>query len=203
MNGLELANLIRIKSPQTQIVMMTSFGTDLVQQTAANLRVAAFLNKPVDIKTVREIVLQTIADSQKDEAVVWQEKLSPNSAIKGYLSTLRRNTNAQCVLLLNTSGELVESAGSTANLDIMNTSVLIAANFVAAVEMFRATASDTGSICCHLEGPSDDIFCQDINGEHFLAVIYSAKGKNGIIRHYTQSTIELLKPLFNESNFQA
>jgi CheY-like chemotaxis protein len=64
MSGLELAEAIRELAPQVAIVLMTAYDTVALRQEAALLPVDEYLEKPISIAKIQEIVGRVLADGR-------------------------------------------------------------------------------------------------------------------------------------------
>jgi CheY-like chemotaxis protein len=65
MDGLTLATAVRQQYPSTQIIMLTAFGDEILEEQAAEGLVRLVLEKPIDIKHIRSAALRVL-----DQAVV-------------------------------------------------------------------------------------------------------------------------------------
>jgi CheY-like chemotaxis protein len=202
MNGLELVKVIRDKSPETQIVMMTAYESQQLMDAKASVQLDGFLSKPVSINKVREFARQAVEVAISRKEAVSEIAPEPSIEIKQELEDLKVRTNARCVLLLNSNGSLIEMAGLRDGLDITGISALAAANFMAATELARLLGNESVFKSCHHEGPNYDIHTQDCNGECFLATIFGSESKTGIVRFYSTATTESLRPLLEKINSQ-
>jgi CheY-like chemotaxis protein len=61
MSGLELAKAMRSQAPQIRIVLMTAYDTINLREEAARVPVDEYLEKPVSIAKVQEIVGRVLA----------------------------------------------------------------------------------------------------------------------------------------------
>jgi CheY-like chemotaxis protein len=61
MSGLELAKAMRRQAPQVRIVLMTAYDTINLREEAARLPVDEYLEKPISIAKVQEIVGRVLA----------------------------------------------------------------------------------------------------------------------------------------------
>lgn len=61
MNGLQLADEIKLRAPLTNVVMITAFGTPLLAQIATRERVDYVLNKPFSLDSLEHVVHTMIA----------------------------------------------------------------------------------------------------------------------------------------------
>ena len=62
MNGLDLAQKLRHISPQTQVVLVTAFGTHRLREQVEQLNLAGYLDKPFTGAQIREIVQRAMEE---------------------------------------------------------------------------------------------------------------------------------------------
>lgn len=58
--GLEIAKLIKKKSPNTYIIILTAYGSPDIEAEAKKIRVDKFLNKPVPLPTLSDAILKIL-----------------------------------------------------------------------------------------------------------------------------------------------
>lgn len=63
MNGLDLARVVRERSPKTCIIMMTAYGSDTLRALVEDLHLEAFVDKPFTVKQIREIIGRIIRET--------------------------------------------------------------------------------------------------------------------------------------------
>ncbi|MBN1318528.1 MAG: roadblock/LC7 domain-containing protein [Anaerolineales bacterium] len=114
------------------------------------------------------------------------------------LGRLQTDTGARCVVLLNSSGYPIETAGATNGLDVSSIGALVAANFAAAAELARLLGRGSVFKSSYHEGLGEtdqNIFAYNVNGDVLLAVIFGEKSKPGIVWYCTRRTAAALNPL--------
>lgn len=199
MNGIALASHIRKISPDTQVIMMTAHGSVGLQEAVGSLKLDGYIDKPVSIKRIREIVKNAVGQAYEGEDPYrsGERQLEENSYQPIY--DLQINTNARAVLLLSAGGYMLGMAGHTQGLDIDGIGALVAANFMAASELAKLLGNDSVFKSSYHEGPDYDIYANDINGDVLLAVIFGSESKTGMVRYYATKAVDELKPLLVES----
>ena len=60
MDGLALASLVLEKYPATHIIMLTAFGSEVLNETADTGPAPLVLEKPIDIQHIRKAALQAL-----------------------------------------------------------------------------------------------------------------------------------------------
>jgi CheY-like chemotaxis protein/predicted regulator of Ras-like GTPase activity (Roadblock/LC7/MglB family) len=195
MNGVQLAQLARQHSPHTQVILMTAYGTTGLQHVVGSMALNGYLDKPVSIEKIRQIVEQAVGYATEGEDPYRSGQRETPAAIYDLLQTLQGNTNAHCALLVSLGGHPIELAGQTNGLDIASISALVAANFMAAAELARLLGNTSVFKSSYHEGLDYDIYAHAVNGECLLAVIFDSESKAGIVRFYTNNTVPALASL--------
>ena len=111
--------------------------------------------------------------------------------------------NAHCVFVISSSGHLVDQCGDTSALDIDSISTLIAANFMASIELSSLLGSSTSFKASYHEGTDYNIYAHAIDGDFLLAVIFGKESKQGIVQFYAQKLASYLAPLLVEQGLSS
>lgn len=125
MNGFDLARAIRVKAPNTEVVLMTAHGSEELRNTSEMLHLSAFVDKPFSIQKIRTIVQEIVERTQGEDPYRSGERELPNN-VRNQLQTLQVDTGARCVLLLSSGGYPIDVVGMASGLDITSLSALIA-----------------------------------------------------------------------------
>lgn len=197
MNGLDLARVVRIVSPDTQVVLMTAYGTADIRNTVKDLDLGGYIDKPFTMAQIKEVVARAVKHPQGEDPYRSGE-LTLEKPLDEHLNSLLADTNATCVLLLSSGGYLIEIAGVTNGLNAPAAGALVAANFVASAALAKLLGSDSIFKSSYHEGPDYNIYAHDINGELLLAVIFGSTVKPGAVWHYAKQTAAALAPLVEE-----
>jgi DNA-binding NtrC family response regulator len=75
MSGVDLAQAVRSISPETQIVLMTAYGTAGLRETADLLGIAGYLDKPFSVARIRELVQRIVREATTTRRVLIMEDL--------------------------------------------------------------------------------------------------------------------------------
>lgn len=197
MSGLTLVQKIHQLCPQTKVVMMSGHGTDVLRRDViGSLDLEAYLDKPFDMAQIRQIVQQAVVRAQEKKVV--PPPLVPLAAKRPLTERLlqfRTNTGARCVLVLSNSGHVLEAVGDTADLDVNGISALVAANFMAGVELARLLGNDSVFKTSYHEGPNYNIYAHSIDSNFLLAIIFGQESKQGVVRFYVNKLVEDAAPL--------
>ena len=197
MNGLDLARAVRIVSPDTQVILMTAYGTTDIRNTVKDLELGGYIDKPFTMAQILKVVKRAVEYTQGEDPFRSGET-SLEKSVDEHLKNLLADTNAICVLLLSSGGYLIETAGITKGLNAPGAGALVAANFVASAALAKLLGSNSTFKSSYHEGPDYNIYAYDINGELLLAVIFRSKVKPGAVWHYAKQTATTLAPLVEE-----
>ena len=200
-SGLELARTIRRLSPDTQVILMTAYGSSDLQSSAADLKLDAYVEKPFSIAQIREIVrqaLQKVRGEASGPRPVEVEAKGGQTSVSEVLQSLRTNSGARCVLLLSVTGYPVEVVGSAGNAELHSISALVAANFVAAEELARLLGNASIFKSSYHEGPNYNIYSYAVSEDLLLAVIFGPESRPGAVWFYTKQAAAHLVPLATE-----
>jgi len=194
MNGLDLAEAIHQVSPDTQVVLMTAYGTEGLRSAIGKLNLAGYIDKPFSMAQLREIVRQAVAKVGGEDPYR-SGKRSLNQSVRDVLKTLQADTGARCVMLISSGGYPVETSGQINGLDITSVGALVAANFVAATELARLLGRGSVFRSSYHEGGNDtdhNIYAYDVNGDLLLVVVFGSESKPGAVWFYTKQAANIL-----------
>ncbi|MFK7805343.1 MAG: response regulator [Anaerolineae bacterium] len=166
------------------------------------------MSKTLDITPELDLMMptETMIQSPRQAPESLSMSVSPNPAcqtaeIFEELQTLRDNTNSRCVLLLSSSGHIIEHVGSTSQLDIDSISALVAANFMATTELARLVGNKAIFKSTYHAGLDYDIFSCGINEEFLLVNIFGTNTKIGLVRFYVNQSVEKLASMVGHNLF--
>ncbi len=194
MNGLDLAMAVRRIAPETQVILMTAHGTGALQNTAEGLNLDGYIDKPFKLSEIRRIVGAAVSSTEVADPYRSGERRVEDQ-VSEYLVALQEDTGARCVMLLSSGGYPIEIAGMTEGLDTSTIGALVAANFMAAVELSKMLGNTSIFKSSYHEGPDYNIYANDINGDLLLAVIFGPEAKTGAVWHFTKQAASQLAGL--------
>jgi CheY-like chemotaxis protein/predicted regulator of Ras-like GTPase activity (Roadblock/LC7/MglB family) len=198
MTGIDLAMAVRSISPETQVVLMTAYGTTGLRDTTKFLGLDGFLDKPFPLERIQEIVKQAVAQTRPEEKPPGQEKLRLDQRVQEQLRTLQTNAGVRCVLLITADGRPVKVVGQTRGFEVNGVSALVAANFLAAAELAKLVGNPAIFKSSYHEGINYNIYAHDVNGKLLLALVFDAKQKPGSVWFYTKHAATALAQLVNQ-----
>ncbi len=199
MTGVDLARAARRISPQTQIVLMSAYGSKRLQATSESLGFEGYLDKPFEVSKIREIVRNAFVPASSPSAQPMADKNQQLTAgIMKQLRGLHVSVSALCVLLLTSDGHPVQVFGQTDGLRISNISALIAANFMGTTELANLLGNRSVFRSSFHAGDDYNLYVYDVNDSFLLAVVFDAKRKPGVVWFYTKQAANALLSLLKE-----
>lgn len=117
------------------------------------------------------------------------------------LQQLKQNTNGRCAMLLSSSGHVVECVGDSDRLDVANISALVAANFMATLELAKLVGNSSLFKSSYHAGLEYDIFSYGLNNDYLLVVIFDTNTKVGLVRFCVKEISEALISLLQSNTF--
>jgi CheY-like chemotaxis protein/predicted regulator of Ras-like GTPase activity (Roadblock/LC7/MglB family) len=192
MTGVDLALAVRRISPDTQVVLMTAYGTARLRDTSKFLGIDEFLDKPFELNTIRDIVKQAIERTSTEPKPAPIDQRLMQSSVSELLHNLQANAGVLCVLLITSTGHPVQVVGQTDGFEINRVSRLVAANFLASAELAALLGKETTFKSSYHEGNSYNIYAHDVNGQLLLALVFDATQKPGSVWFYTKQAAMIL-----------
>jgi CheY-like chemotaxis protein/predicted regulator of Ras-like GTPase activity (Roadblock/LC7/MglB family) len=201
MTGVDLAMVVRRISPDTQVILMTAYGTSNLRDTSKFLGLDGYLDKPFPLERVQEIVKRAVAQTHNDE----KPPLRPDKprllqAVYEQLHTLQTNSGVRCVLLITANGRTIQVVGQTEGFEVTEVSALVAANFLAAAELAKLLGNQTIFKSSYYEGATYNIYAHDVNEKLLLALVFDAKQKPGSVWFYAKQVASSLAQLLNQAS---
>ncbi len=201
LTGVDLARVVHRLSPDTQIVLMTAYGTDKLRYTTTHVGFDGYIDKPFDIEKIRDII-RDAKISKSDEPVLAPEaapapepESPPPPTVPQLLQTLQINAGARAVLLTSVAGEAIKFTGQIDRAKAENIAALVAANFVQSTQLATLLDNKRTFKSGFYEGDAYNIYVCDVNHTSLLAVIFDVKLRPGVVWFYTKQTATELAPL--------
>jgi CheY-like chemotaxis protein/predicted regulator of Ras-like GTPase activity (Roadblock/LC7/MglB family) len=203
MTGVDLAQVVRKVSPDTQVVLMTAHDSKGMRNTIETLQLGGYVGKPFTVAEILEVVQRAIARTTQAAEIEHPDApaLGLNQAVNQHLEILRSKTGAHYVLLVSASGHPLRIIGETNRAKGARLAAFVAANFLAVTEL-ASLLGDNESVfkSSYHEGSKYNIYAYDINGEFLLAVVFGTQGKPGTVWFYTKQTGAALADLLNQAS---
>jgi len=206
MTGVDLARAVRSISPDTQVVLMTAYGSTELRSTTDNLGIDGFLNKPFTMEQIREVVLR-VANSRQPQPEPQVPTVADASAppleippddeksVDDYLQKLHMDAGTHGVILISSEGQPVQVAGQIDSNKTEYICALVAANFYSPVELSKLLDNQKAFKACFYEGDSYNLYVCNVNQKYLLAVVFDVRLRPGVVWFYTKQTATTLAPL--------
>ena len=225
MTGVDLARAARRMSPDTQVVLMTAYGTNQLRSTTDHLGFDGYLNKPFTMEQLRDIVQHSSPESENvtaprsgddvppvelkvsaaaDDAPPVELEVSAAAddvlavgglSIEDHLLQLQRNAGTRCLIVINSEGKPVRITGPIDHSKVDYICALVAANFFSSAELSSLVDNQEIFAASFFEGDSYNLYVCNINGEYLLAVVFDSRLRPGAVWFYAKQTAAALSPL--------
>lgn len=202
--GIDLARAVRKISPDTQVVLMTAYGTARLRDTTRYVGVDGYLDKPFTVDELHAIIQNAVrmpppAKNSSENG----EPANLDEAIHRNLEGLLVNTNARSVLLLKSGGNLVQVVGQGGHVEVTGIGAFVAANFQAAKKLAHTLGSRSVFKSSYFEGDDYNLYTLDITDRFLLAVIFEKERRPGVVWFYTKQAAATLRQLFDRFGVEA
>ncbi len=198
-DGLELLEQVRVRYPETRLILMTAYGSDEVEAEARRLEVYRYITKPFEVKELLKVARQALSKiegSKRDVLILSSERFE---AITHCLSDLRVKTNAQCVFLITTEGQPVSVDGLIDRLDVATLSALVAGNFLANHEIARLLGQKSIFKLSYHESDEHNIYSYSVEDRYLLVIVFGHDTKPGLVWFYARQAVDELSDILARS----
>ena len=118
--------------------------------------------------------------------------------IERILVDLQRNTQAECILLADVSGQLISTQGQMQEIDPVLVAALAASDMAAMAELARQVGEENPHGSFLHEGKNKNIYLFNVAGSFILIVVFRIDTPVGLMRLFVRRTAEQLHPLTAE-----
>lgn len=167
MNGLELLETVHNVQPNTRAIFITAYGSEKVEAEANRLNTFAYLSKPLDLATFREVVKQAIGNISIRRPGVVVQAVDLQKQITEILTKFQKSVSATCALLVNLEENTPISVGDTQNFSENQTLSL--------VKTAQAILEKSGS---QIDGEAGHSVLQYRESRDFILITSSVNSKN-------------------------
>lgn len=205
MTGVDLARAVRRISPETQVVLMTAYGSAELRHTLDNLGIDGFLNKPFTMDQIREVVLQSVkANSEHLPSVQLEANptvpdtkniITSADSVDSQLQKLLVDAGVRGAMLISSDGYPVQIVGQIASANSDSICALIAANFYYPTELSDLLGNQQHFKSSFYEGDANNLYVCKVNGKYLLAVLFDVKLRPGVVWFYTKQAAMALATL--------
>jgi DNA-binding response OmpR family regulator len=214
MDGLQLLEEVKLRYPELPVVIITAYpATDNIIQALRN-GASDFVSKPyhpgellsiVHRETQRKQQLEQAAKAQaeKHEASTHKTALVPPAtleftpaqlrAIERRLVELRTETNARCVVLVESNGHVIDAKGLTEDIDIPALAGSVAKNFSATTNIASLIGEKEPFRLNYYEGVQYSIYSAQLQPTIFLMIIFGLDSRSGVVLYAMRQIIPRLQ----------
>jgi len=114
------------------------------------------------------------------------------------LASLVQNGNANCALLLDSSGQVVRSAGETEELDTTSLGALLAGNFGSAREIARLL-KERSFTALFQQGEQASVYTHLVNDRWLLSVVFDRRTQVGLVKSLTHRSAAEIEKLLRKA----
>jgi DNA-binding response OmpR family regulator len=216
MDGLELLEEVKQKYPDLPVVIITAYpATDNIIQ-ALRQGASDFVAKPYHPGELLSIVHREASRKKKAERTVEPaaaavEKASASAppatqqftpaqlrAIERRMIELRAETNARCVVLVESNGHVVDAKGLTGDIDVPSLAAAIAQNFESTSGIASLIGEEEPFHLNYYEGTHYSIYSAQLQPNIFLIIIFGLDSRSGAVLYAMRQIIPRLKQAVND-----
>lgn len=207
MTGIDLVQAIRHLSPETQVVLMTAYGTADLRNASDHFGVDAYLNKPFTMEQLREVVQRLTRRPPAPEPAPAPEPVAPPLSLSAMevlsveeqLQGLMADAGARGILLIDSNGRPVHVVGQIIRSKVDYICSLVAANHHSPAELSSLLLNQRTFRASFYEGDTYNLYVCDVNEKFLLAVIFDARLRPGVIWFYAKQAAAALAPLLERT----
>jgi CheY-like chemotaxis protein len=174
-DGLQLLETIKERSPGTRFILMTAYGSDEVETRAQSLEAYKYITKPFHVSD-----LLTVARQALDEPATSRD-FSPSLAdqqveeIERALSNLRFEVGAQCAFLADRRGRIVSEVGLSQGMEPGTFLPLVAKSLATTSGLAEYLNDEETFNLQFYEGRKYDIHSTAVDEDHFLTLVFDRR----------------------------
>ena len=195
--GVDLARAVHQVSPDTQVILMTAYGTTRLKDTTKFVGIDGYVDKPFSIDEIHAVIQKAVQMAhQQDDSNRMEKSSDFDEAVRSQLEVLQVNTNARCVLLLDAQGVPDQIIGRVSTRETSSIGDFVAKTFSAASELADTLRSQSIFKSSYYEGDDYNLYACQVNRQYHLAVLFETRHKPGVVWFYTKQTASTLAQMF-------
>jgi CheY-like chemotaxis protein len=205
MDGLELLDEIKRRSPQLPVIIITAYGTMDVAIQALRHDVSDFVTKPFQAEEIltivdREVARYEVTAPMEGMAAPIGLQFSSRQLdeIEHLLAQLRAETAARCVLLIEGTGHLIDAKGVIDDLNVAALASLVAGDFAATSSIASLIGEDDAFRMNYHEGEYYSVYSAQVAPQVFLLIIFGQDIKLGSVLYYARQVVPDLKEIASQ-----
>lgn len=206
-NGIQLAHKAREIHPGIPVIMITGYDLEDIEEDLSLLWVTATFTKPLDAEDFLEAVFRGL--DQRPES--WPEEADETPLLKGPLVPLQvgkrldalcSDTGAKQVVLATVTGQMLYNTGGKWTEEDQGLITATAFSMDGSFHLSDRLGSSEPQAIQYLTGEEVDLYCSNVDRNHFLAILFDARvrrGRIGTVWVFTQRAIKEIRKMLAES----
>ena len=198
MNGLELMQRVKDKSPRTRTILITAYGSDEIEAETRRLQAYRYFTKPFHVEDLTTAVHEALREGVASAPGLLVLSGERFDRLTQRLNDLRYEVGAQCILLADITGQLVAEVGATEGLTPPTLTMLMGGSFATEFEITRHLREDRSFNLHYHEGVRYDLYAANVGEQLFLALVFDRRmgaSRIGMVWLYTKRAIQDLLDL--------
>ncbi len=210
-SGLQMTQKAREIYPGLPVILITGYDLEEIEQEIARLNVVDIFTKPLDAEDFLVAVYRGLEQLPKTWPVDSQEVANQNFpaiplAIRKRLDALSDDTGAKYVILANVAGEILFSTGGESSQEVRDLVAASAFSIDSSFHLSDRLGGGEPQTIQFLVGQEIDLYCANIDRQHFLTIFFDAKvrrGRIGTVWVFTRRAIKDLRQRLAEPVYLA
>ncbi len=205
MDGLELMETVRYMQPEAKVLMITAYGSDILEAEARRLQAYRYLTKPLEVDMFRRIVQEALGDFTTRRPGVLVLSNEKHEQVSQLMAQLQADVGARCTFLTNSEGRTIARTGQTEKLPMADIASLLGGGMATLTEAGRALDDDIETInLAYHEGKREHLYAINI-GHHLLLILiidrspYSSR--LGSVWYYARQAAVNLRQTLREAEY--
>ncbi len=206
MDGLELLDEIKSRSPQTPVVMITGHAVTETVIQALRRGVSDFMTKPYKPDELLVIVERETSKRKPPETAAappavlgLQLSVSQLDEIDHILAELRAETAARCVLMIEGTGHVIEAKGVIEDLNVSALAALIAGDLAATAGIASIIGEGDAFRLNYHEGQRYSVYSSHLAPDVFLLIVVGQEVKSGMVLYATRRALPRLREIVEQA----
>ena len=211
MSGLELLAHIKSRWPDLPVVMITAHNVAENVIQALRSGVSDFIPKPfkndellaiVEREAARgRIVRQLSSQPSAAPAVIGRQlTIQQYHQIDSILAELRAEASARCVLLVESTGHVIDTKGAIDDLNISALAALMAGDFAATSGIASLIGEGESFRLNYHEGERYSIYSAHLTRDVFILVVFGQEVKSGMVLYVTRHALQQLQAILEQAD---
>jgi CheY-like chemotaxis protein len=206
-SGIQLAHKAREIHPGIPVIMITGYDLEDIEDELSLLWVTATFTKPLDAEDFLEAVFRGL--DQLPES--WPEESDETPLLKGplvpvqvgrRLDALCSDTGAKQVVLATVTGQMLYNTGGKWTEEDQSLITATAFSMDGSFHLSDRLGRSEPQAIQYLTGEKIDLYCSNVDRNHFLAILFDARvrrGRIGTVWVFTQRAIKEIRKMLAES----